>query len=91
MAAVPGGPIQHLASDRAGARPGDGTVRWLLPHEFFVNSADNVICMLSATGVMQIFYQLNAAGFAAFAATLPTTLPPTSGLPWLNNGSLNIS
>ena len=88
---VPTGPILHLTSARAGARPGDGTIRSLLPGEIFINQADNILCMLSASGVMQIFYQLNAAGMAAFATTLPKADPGISGAPWLDGGSLVFS
>ena len=84
-------PLQNLRSARAGARPGDGTVRSLLDGEIFVNQADNVICMLSANGVMQTFYQLNAAGLAGLAAVLPTTDPGVLNAPWNNQGVLTFS
>ena len=53
-------------------------MRSLLDGEIFVNQADNVIGMLSANGVMQTFYQLNAAGIAVFFAALPTFEPISS-------------
>ena len=47
--------------------------------------------MLSANGVMQTFYQLNAAGLAGLAAVLPTTDPGVLNAPWNNQGVLTFS
>ena len=92
---VPPGTIQHLASDRAGARPGDGTVRWLLPHERFFNSADMVACWTDANGRLRTFAMVDVLSFPAWLAamllTLPTTDPGIPGAPWLNNGAIVIS
>ena len=42
--------VQHLRAARAGARPGDGTIRSLLDGEIFINEADGVFCTLAANG-----------------------------------------
>ena len=86
------GTIQHLGSDRAGARPGDGTIRWLLPHETFVNTADMVVCWSDAAGRLRTFQLVDALSFAAWLAamllTLPKADPGTPGAPWLDGGAL---
>ena len=89
------GSVQHLASDRANARPGDGTIRWLLPHETFVNTADMVVCWCDATGRLRQFQMVDALSFpgwlAAMLKTLPTSDPGVPGQAWLNGPNIVIS
>ena len=89
------GPIQHLRSTRAAARPGDGTIRWPLDGEWFINQADMVACLLDASGRLRSFQLVDALAFpswlAAMIPTLPTSDPGILNAPWNNNGALFIS
>ena len=74
-AVLPNSIVQHLRSSRAGARPGDGTIRSLLDGEIFINQADGVFCTPAANGAMRTSYAFNSAGIAALlSATAPFTL-----------------
>ena len=71
------GPIQHLRSARAGARPGDGTIRSLLDGEWFINQADGIAQTLAANGQLLTFGTSAAdlaAAQTAMAAAFPTLL-----------------
>ena len=76
--------VQHLRSKVPGARPGDGTIRWLMDGEIFINQTDGVFCYLANTGALQTVYLLNVAA-------LPTFDPGVFNALWNNQGALTIS